>query len=410
MQSSFIFNGKTYPTYQDMVNAKRQRNQDMLASSGLLEAKAAVEHAIMEEKRQVRGLKRSTESKNKVGNSSDASASSLLPRRKSSRLAGETAPNMYIESEGPTGPIVIGGTGGGGGDNSDIEGPEKYYNNRVNDGSDLSIVAAVELTGSKWVNAGTVESAVNFLTRTLPDINDDSIPIASLKKQKSSKGSPKSVILDSPTSASAKMLRSQVASLSVDDPDTCVAKVTPDRIYSVVCHPSPDRLIVCAGDKQGHLGIWNVDQYCIDGPTTTAESSGDLPPAKTVSSTSSDGVHLFKPHSGALSTLMWNNSGTSLLSSSYDGSVRALDVEKQVFEEIFATYDDNDMYKNKLGFGTDNGYNSWIQSMELDHRYESGKCFFLSTSEGCVMHIDLRSKGKFTFNRTLSERKINTVR
>ena len=65
---------------------------------------------------------------------------------------------------------------------------------------------------------------------------------------------------------------------------------------------------------------------------------------------------------------------------------------------------------DKLGFGTDHGYNSWIQSMELDHRYESGKCFFLSTSEGGVMHIDLRDNGRVTFDRVLSERKINTVR
>lgn len=383
-----------------MVNAKRKRNRDMLASSGLLEAKVAVDNAVLEEKRRLstasttRGLKRSSEPKTQP--SSDQTS---LPRRKSSRLAGVSAPNIYIESEGLTGNIEFGG--------GDLETKRpSHYNNRVNDGADLTIADAVELTGSKWVKEGTVESAEYFLTQTLPDIIDDSIPISSFKK-KTNKESPTSVTsseLDSPTiSASAKLLRSQIASLSVDDPDTCVAKVTPDRIYSVVCHPCPDKVIVCAGDKQGHLGIWNVDQY--GGPTA---GSGAMHPAKSFST--SDGVHLFKPHSGSLSTMLWNNSGTSLLSSSYDGSVRAFDVEKQVFEEIFATYDDDDMYKDKLGFGTGNGYNSWIQSMELDHRFESGKCFFLSTSEGCVMHIDLRSRGKLTFNRTFSEKKINTVR
>lgn len=39
-----------------------------------------------------------------------------------------------------------------------------------------------------------------------------------------------------------------------------------------------------------------------------------------------------------------------------------------------------------------------------------GDCFFLSTSEGTVMHIDLRSKGEVTFDQKLSEKKINTVR
>ena len=56
----FNFNGKNYDTYQDMVDAKRQRNRDVLASSGLLEAKAAVDNASMEQKRasaMARGLK-----------------------------------------------------------------------------------------------------------------------------------------------------------------------------------------------------------------------------------------------------------------------------------------------------------------------------------------------------------------
>ena len=52
----------------------------------------------------------------------------------------------------------------------------------------------------------------------------------------------------------------------------------------------------------------------------------------------------------------------------------------------------------------------WVQCMELDHRFESGKCFFLSTSEGGIMHIDLRTRPKVTFDQVLSEKKINTVR
>ena len=261
----------------------------------------------------------------------------------------------------------------------------KFYNNRVNDGSDLTIAEAVENTGSKWVKDGTVNQAEHFVKNTLVGIAED-MPISS----------PKSVADGSSSffGISSKKLQSNLDSLSVDDPD-CVAKVVPDRIYSVACHPSPDKLIVCAGDKKGYLGFWNVDQYGVD------ESGGNA---------ATDGVHLFKPFDRVISSLVWNNSGTSLLSSSYDGSVRLFDVNKQVFEEVFATYSDDAQYKDKLGYNTDNGYNSWIQSMEIDQRYESGKCFFLSTSEGGVIHIDLRSKGKVTFDQVLSERKINTVR
>jgi hypothetical protein len=59
---TFIFNGKAYLSYQEMVNAKRQRNRDVLASSGLLEAKAAIDNAALEQKvgkAASRGLKRS---------------------------------------------------------------------------------------------------------------------------------------------------------------------------------------------------------------------------------------------------------------------------------------------------------------------------------------------------------------
>ncbi|KAL7425352.1 hypothetical protein ACHAXM_005531 [Skeletonema potamos] len=179
-------------------------------------------------------------------------------------------------------------------------------------------------------------------------------------------GSPNSVRNISENSITSETLQSNLDALSVEDPDTSVAKVTPERIYSVACHPNPNHIIACAGDKQGHLGV----------------------EAKQEEESSSDGVHLFKPFNGAVSSLTWNQCGTSLLAASYDGSVRSFDVEKQVFKEVFATYSDDDIYKDKLGYG---------------------ECFFLSTSEGSVMHVDLRFKGKVTFDQTLSESKINSV-
>mmetsp|Transcript_8604 Transcript_8604/g.19338 ORF Transcript_8604/g.19338 Transcript_8604/m.19338 type:complete len:596 (-) Transcript_8604:92-1879(-) len=382
----FAFNGTSYATYQEMVDAKRQRNRDMLVSSGLLEAKAAVDNAVLEQKRagatvSARGLKRSK-----------APPAAPLRRRKSSRLAGVTASGIYIESE-QSGKFEI----AGGSFTQELEKP-KHYNNRINDGSELSISEAVELTGAKWVKDGTVESAVHFMKKTLPDIIDDLSIVSPSKKR----GSPTSIAKGPGVSSeiTSENLRSHLDALSLDDSERCVAKVVPERIYSVVCHPSPDQIIACAGDKKGHLGIWNVDQF-------GAKVVGDEVSAKIGSTT--DGVHLFKPHSGCISSLVWNSSGTTLLSSSYDGSVRAFDANKQVFEEVFATYDDDKMYKEKLGYGTDHGYNSWIQSMEIDNRYECGKCFFLSTSAGGVIHIDLRSKGKVTFDQILSNKKINTV-
>jgi hypothetical protein len=77
----FTFNGQVYSSYQEMVNAKRQRNADVLA--GLFEAKAAVDAATATTR-----LRRPTNQQHSNGK-----------RRKSTRLAGDTAPKIYIDTE-----------------------------------------------------------------------------------------------------------------------------------------------------------------------------------------------------------------------------------------------------------------------------------------------------------------------
>jgi len=407
----FAFDGQLYPSYQEMVDAKRRRNADVLAKSGLLEAAIAASAAA--------NNRRPTSSDR--GSKRAAAARRYRPngeRRKSSRLAGDSAPGIYVDSEsGGTFAIageeaeaesVDGGSRGGSRYNEKEGETTEYYNGRINDGSDLTIANAVELTGPKWIDDRAYGRF--FACRILPEIIDD-MPIGMSSGSKRRDGSPTSVVTHDErpsmskknTSSSARddddLLQNRINNLSLDHVST---KVCPDRIYSITCHPSPNKLIVCAGDKQGNLGIWNVDQNDDDDDDDDDDDANN-------------GVHLFKPHSRVISTLTWNTSGTSLLSSSYDGSVRLFDVESQVFEEVFATYNNDSTYKDKIGYNTDQGYNSYIQSMELDHRFESGKCFYLSTSEGGVMHIDLRAAatnkggGKLTFNRVLSERKINTI-
>jgi hypothetical protein len=103
-----------------------------------------------------------------------------------------------------------------------------------------------------------------------------------------------------------------------------------------------------------------------------------------------------------------------LLSTSYDGTVRWFDVETQALDEIFATYDNDDVYGDKIGFGLDEGHKYWTQYGCLDHRNSGEKCLFLSTSCGTAMHLDLRisnnSKNRMTFHEDLSEKKINSLR
>ena len=37
-----------------------------------------------------------------------------------------------------------------------------------------------------------------------------------------------------------------------------VRKIIPSRITTMAFHPSCDKTIICAGDKTGNIGVWNV--------------------------------------------------------------------------------------------------------------------------------------------------------
>mmetsp|Transcript_13664 Transcript_13664/g.29697 ORF Transcript_13664/g.29697 Transcript_13664/m.29697 type:complete len:592 (+) Transcript_13664:182-1957(+) len=382
------FDGNAYATYEEMVQAKRERNRQLLQSSGLLQASADFRDSIRKSKQKTatkRGIK--TDKKRKAAES--------LPRRKSGRIAGVKADGFYVEDE-RAGRFTIAGTsisaaaGGNAAASQEIEvADDRFFNDRINDGSDISVKEAAENPGAKWVKEATVPAAEKFMGEILPSFANE-MP-ARKASSPGRRASPKSVTLkSSPSNKNIASLSSRINALSVDD-ESCVSKVVPDRIYSVACHPSESSLLVCAGDKKGHVGLWNFDQRGEDGTNNA------------------DGVHLFKPHNRVVTHLEWNRTGTSLLSASYDGSVRLFDIHTQKFQEIFATYDDDSAFKGKLGYGVDTGYGYWTQYFCLDPRNADDRCLFMSTSKGTVLHLDLRSKGKITFHHELSEKKINTV-
>lgn len=401
----FEFNGTVYDTYVDMVNAKRKRNQQVLLESGLLQAVAQVsENAKQQEKSKkgasALGIKRKTSSSEILRS---------LPRRKSNRLAGVQSDGAYVEDESGGRFTILGGR------NTKELSTEKeeeqdaepeYYRNRINDGSDLSVEAAVELTGSKWVGEDTVTNAHTFVRETLPSLFSAEKKKTDLHKNiKGARASPRSVashaaVLDAEgrKDDDVSSFLAQINTMAVDD-EGCVAKVCPERIYGIAAHPSTNQLVVSAGDKQGFVGIWNVD-------------SREKEETPTGSSNSTDGVHLFRFHNGAACSLQWTRSGEALFSTSYDGTVRWFDVATETFQELFATYDSSAQYKRFPGSGMDTGYQFWTQYGCLDDRFQSDQCFFLSTSKGTVMHADMRArqKGRVTFHEKLSEKKINTLR
>lgn len=376
-QGRFSFQGKNYTTYEEMVQAKRQRNEDYLKSSGLLDASSKVKEEILiaqgkkKLETQQRGLKAERKRKVELQNV-------VTSRRKSNRIAGVQADGMYVEEERGRGRIIVaGGTNNETGIDVDsnrveiLKEEKQFFQKRINDGSDLSLQEAIELSGSKWVTENSVTLAKDFLSQW---------NFCTSENHKS----PRSTA-DLTSSLDESAFVSQVEDLNVDN-ESCVAKVVPDRIYSIAFHPSPHKLIAVAGDKKGYLGFWDVDN------STSEENSRN-------------GVHLFKPCNHAISNLEWFKSGHKLFSSAYDGSMRVFDVQKEIFTEVFATYDSSPEFKDKLGYDLLDG---WTQFSCIDSRNDD--CIFFSTSVGDVVHLDLRQKGKITFNANLSDKKINSIR
>ncbi|GLI61161.1 hypothetical protein VaNZ11_003447 [Volvox africanus] len=92
-----------------------------------------------------------------------------------------------------------------------------------------------------------------------------------------------------------------------------VAKVTKDGVTHMAWLPGCERLLLAAADKAGRVSLWNVD----------AAESG---PAE-----ETDGVLMFSPHSEYISGMRWLGREAAigpcrLISASYDGSFRALDL------------------------------------------------------------------------------------
>ncbi|KAK5604914.1 hypothetical protein CRENBAI_006508 [Crenichthys baileyi] len=92
-----------------------------------------------------------------------------------------------------------------------------------------------------------------------------------------------------------------------------VVKVVKDRVFSAAFHPCSSSLLMAAGDKWGKVGLWNL-----------GAEWGD------------DGVLLFEPHSRPVGCMAFSRvHPTQLFSGSYDGSLRCMDVEKAVFDDVY---------------------------------------------------------------------------
>jgi WD40 repeat protein len=124
-----------------------------------------------------------------------------------------------------------------------------------------------------------------------------------------------------------KALRQQMSSLELWDawgPNRI--KITPERIYSMALHPTPDKPIVFAGDKTGVLGVVDASQR----PENDDDDNNPF-------------ITQIKPHTRTISAMHTHPSQPqTIYTASYDSSIRAVDLQKSVAVEVYGPADKED--------------------------------------------------------------------
>ncbi|KLJ10253.1 WD repeat-containing protein [Blastomyces silverae] len=133
------------------------------------------------------------------------------------------------------------------------------------------------------------------------------------------------------TDKELKALREKMSGLNLWEPwEPNRIKITPERVYSMAFHPTEAKPLIFAGDKLGNLGIFDASQtrpVAVKVEDDEDEDEDDPDPIITI----------VKPHARTISSMHLHPSTPSkLYTASYDGSVRALDLEKSISTEAYA--------------------------------------------------------------------------
>ncbi|KAJ0256691.1 DROUGHT SENSITIVE 1 [Hirschfeldia incana] len=144
-----------------------------------------------------------------------------------------------------------------------------------------------------------------------------------------------------------------------------VVRVVPGRVLDLKFLPCENVRLLAAGDMHGNVGFWNLD------------CQGD-----------GDGISVFRPHSSSVSSLVFQqNSFSKVISSSYDGLIRLMDVEKSVFDLVYSS--DDAIYS-------------------LSQRANDEQSLYFGEGHGVLNIFDLRA-GKSVFHWDLHGQRINTI-
>jgi len=181
-----------------------------------------------------------------------------------------------------------------------------------------------------------------------------------------------------------RALRERMSNLQIwENVEPSRIKMTQERIYAMGLHPTTDKALVFAGDKMGNLGIFDSSQLKEDNSGKNAEDDedDDWKPLVTI----------LKPHTRTITSMQFSFTDASILyTSSYDSSLRRLDLQKGQAVEVYAPKD-----------LSEDAPLSGVQVAEND----ANRLYF-ATLEGAFGIHDVRSPSHEAEIYQLSEKKI----
>ncbi|KAK4058898.1 hypothetical protein OIO90_000344 [Microbotryomycetes sp. JL221] len=189
-----------------------------------------------------------------------------------------------------------------------------------------------------------------------------------VKKERNGSVSPKKATASSPTKGGsvAPATKAELSNFKakVDEVEhRATVKIVPERIYAMVVHPHSDKEIIFAGDKSGHVGVWDATQAGLE------DEDGDA--------TKGSYWH-WKQHYRTVSTLKFApHDYNNLYSGSYDCTLRRLNFETGIHEEVIDA-DHWDSY---------NEQDNLIHSFDFDL---TGHNLWAVDNQGGLIHRDLR--------------------
>ncbi|KAF4446159.1 hypothetical protein F53441_10135 [Fusarium austroafricanum] len=142
-------------------------------------------------------------------------------------------------------------------------------------------------------------------------------------------------------------------------------KITPQRVYALGLHPTVSKPLVFAGDKEGNMGIFDASQTA---PEVNDEDEDASVPDPVISA--------FKTHSRTITSFVFSpDEPNSVYTSSYDSSIRRLDLNKQTSVQVWAPSD----------------HDEDLPLSALDMADSEPNLLFFSTLDGGVGRYDTRT-------------------